>query len=371
MDFDVLISGGGFAGLAVAAQLRGKRVLLVEPRGVGALRTSACGTLLAVLKSTGTTDSLLQVHHRFVLHLPGRTFEYPIPYPFCTFDYAGFCRRLLAQTDAEVLQASVLGHRGHIVWTSRGVFDAELLVDASGWRAALSTHPRQAVQRVRGMSFGLETVIPARQSGLHFYYDPDALLPFGVGWLFPIGGASRAGVASYLGQTRLRGTLAGFLRSNFNRPPDGHTGGYFPYLRRPATSGPVFRVGDAAGHCLPLTGEGIRPALYFGAALGRLVRAVLAGDVREPEALRRYRGFVRRRSRAASLLLAAQAILPRLPMKGIELIARCLERPGWLEALLWAYWRAFNPLALAQLWQGEPRMGLAEVDELEVSPGRA
>ena len=34
-------------------------------------------------------------------------------------------------------------------------------------------------------------------------------------------------------------------------------------LRR-ATEGPVFFVGDSAGHCLPLTAEGIRTAFYFG-----------------------------------------------------------------------------------------------------------
>jgi len=115
VDYDVLIAGGSFAGLAAAAQLRGKRVLLVEPRGIGTVRTSACGTLLAVLEATGTMDSLLQVHDRCSLHLPDRTFEYPTPYPFCTFDYRALCNLLLAQADVEILHASVLGHRGHLV----------------------------------------------------------------------------------------------------------------------------------------------------------------------------------------------------------------------------------------------------------------
>ena len=32
----------------------------------------------------------------------------------------------------------------------------------------------------------------------------------------------------------------------------------------PAAEDGVFFVGDSAGHCLPLTAEGIRTALYFG-----------------------------------------------------------------------------------------------------------
>ena len=41
----------------------------------------------------------------------------------------------------------------------------------------------------------------------------------------------------------------------------------------------MFFVGDSAGHCLPLTAEGIRTALYFGIACGRELRAVLDGRV--------------------------------------------------------------------------------------------
>ena len=40
----------------------------------------------------------------------------------------------------------------------------------------------------------------------------------------------------------------------------------------------VFFVGDSAGHCLPLSGEGIRTAFYFGIAAGRELRAVLDGE---------------------------------------------------------------------------------------------
>ena len=50
----------------------------------------------------------------------------------------------------------------------------------------------------------------------------------------------------------------------------------------------VFFVGDSAGHCLPTTAEGIRPALIFGCLLGRELRAVLEGRQTKDAALARY-----------------------------------------------------------------------------------
>lgn len=154
MDYDVIISGGSFAGLAAAAQLRGKRVLLVEPNPIGKVQTSACGTLLDVLEVTGTMDSLLQIHNHFVFHAPQRSYEMSLPYDFCTFDYEIFCQRLLAQSEVEILRASVKGHQGHLVLTTRGDFEACALIDATGWRAALATNGQQRAQAYKGRASG-------------------------------------------------------------------------------------------------------------------------------------------------------------------------------------------------------------------------
>ena len=53
----------------------------------------------------------------------------------------------------------------------------------------------------------------------------------------------------------------------------------------------MFFAGDSAGHCLPLTAEGIRTAFYFGIALGRELRAVLEGRQDRAAALTRYGAF--------------------------------------------------------------------------------
>lgn len=347
MDYDVIIGGGSFAGLAVAAQLRGWRTLLIEPHPMGTFQTSACGTLLGVLEATRTTESLLQVHNTLVLHLGDRKFEYPLPYSFCTFDYHRFCSLLSAQGDAEFLHASVIGHTGHQVRTTRGAFTSRILIDATGWRAALATGLRGQDMPPKGRSFGLETIIPTTENGLHFYFDPHRLKPHSIGWLFPIGNSSIAGFGSYQGHTHLNPVLSDFVSGYFGKSPDGRHGGYFPYRQQPATTGHVFRVGDAAGQCIPLTGEGIRPALYFGTEAGRLAKRVLEGQLSEEQAQRLYREFARQHSAVFRYLLFGQRVLPRLPVNWIERIARRIQQPEWLNPLLRWYWRVFNPQALA------------------------
>jgi len=353
MDYDVIIAGGSFAGLAAAAQLRGKRVLMVEPHVIGAVQTSACGTLLAVLEATGTMDSLLQVHDCIVIHLEKQAYEFSMLYPFCTFDYRAFCNRLLAQSDVELLHASVLGHRGHIVYTTKGAFDAEILIDATGWRAALATNACQRTEPHNGKSFGLETVIPVEKDGLHFYYDKRRLGAYNVGWLFPTSAFSRAGFGSYRGQTRLNTALRDFTINNFGHSPHDIHGGYWTCQRQPAKSGHVFRIGDAAGQCLPFTGEGIRPALYFGAVMGRLACRVLAGAMREPEALRAYRGINKRNLAIPHwLMLAVQKIIPGLPISIISELTNLVHHPQVLNPLMRCYWGVIDPAALALLWSG-------------------
>jgi digeranylgeranylglycerophospholipid reductase len=88
----------------------------------------------------------------------------------------------------------------------------------------------------------------------------------------------------------------------------------------------VFFAGDSAGHCLPLTAEGIRTALYFGLACGRELRAVLDGRRTRQQALRRYGAFSDSHARAYRWLLAAQRIAGQLtPSRALTGAVRCVE----------------------------------------------
>jgi len=158
--YDVVIVGASFAGLAVANQLRGYRVLLVDRKPIGANQTSACGTILQVLRHWGLSEAVLQTHDRLVLHTARRTFVFPSPYLWCTFDYRRLCETLYERSGADFLLATAQGVDGLQVRTNRGEIQARCVVDASGWRAVLASSVAPGFNRVAGMNFGIETIHP-------------------------------------------------------------------------------------------------------------------------------------------------------------------------------------------------------------------
>ena len=83
-------------------------------------------------------------------------------------------------------------------------------------------------------------------------------------------------------------------------PPVRYQGNWFPHALRPAAEDGVFFAGDSAGHCFPLSGEGIRTAFYFGIACGRELRGVLAGEATRERGARRLRRVLGRRTRRRS-----------------------------------------------------------------------
>jgi len=341
MDYDVIIAGASFAGLAVAAQLRGMRVLLLDRKPVGTGQTSACGTLVCTLRALGLEEAILQVHDQLVLHTPGRTAVYPVFEPFCTFDYALLCRRLLEQGDAEFRVAPARALHGNQVETEQGTFRGRFIVDASGWRAVLGSQLQPGLVRRDRMNFGLETAVPYHDEGLHFWFDPHELLPLGIAWAFPASGLGRIGIGSYRGNSRLGATLDRFL-DRLARRRTGVHGGFFPYALRDPLIGELFLVGDAAGQCMGLTGEGIRPALFFGTQLGRLLRRVLNGETTLEGAHTAYQSLVLRHRRGYNLLILAQRILPRLPLPVVQSIMVLVNHPSVLQRILNRYLLAFR-----------------------------
>jgi flavin-dependent dehydrogenase len=341
LTYDVIIAGASFAGLAVAAQLRGKRVLLLDRKPVGTGQTSACGTLVCTLRALNLEETILQVHDQLVVHTEGRTFHYPVFEPFCTFDYALLCRRLQEQGDAEFRLAPARAVYGNEVETEQGAFRGRYIVDASGWRAVLGSQLQPGLVRRDRMNFGLETTVAYRNEGLHFWFDPQELLPLGIGWAFPAGDVGRIGVGSYKGESRLGAHLERFLSRLALQREDVH-GGFFPYALREPVSEDLFLVGDAAGQCMGLTGEGIRPALFFGTQLGRLLRRAFDGETTPEEARTAYRSLVLRHRRGYYLLGLAQRVLPRFPLPVVERIMAFVNRPAVLQRILDRYLLAFR-----------------------------
>lgn len=340
MHYDVIVAGSSFAGLAVAAQLLGKRVLLLDRHPVGTVQTSACGAPVATLRALGLDSAIQQVHDRLIVHSGRHTYAYSVAEPFCTFDYGHLCRLLRERSDAQFVRATVLGHEGGRVLTTRGAFSGNFVVDATGWRAVLAGPASAKRIAPKELNFGLETTVGYQETGLHFWYDPDTLLPFTLGWAFPCGGTARVGIGSYRGDSRLLPALDRLLRELGQRRQALH-GGYFPFrLREPVVDG-VFLVGDAAGQCLGLTGEGIRPALFFGTKLGLALRQALQGRASFRSVADTYRRLVARYQACYGLLDLAQRALPRLPLPVARLLLAAAVQPPVAGQILGYYGGAF------------------------------
>jgi len=338
-DRDVVIAGASFAGLAVARELPG-RAVLIDPQEIGDGQTSACGAPVSLLESLGAGAAVQQTHADLVIHTPGREIRWPLPEPFCTFDYRACCRAAFQGARAEFLQAAVQGHRGASAVTAAGEVPGRVLVDCTGWRAALAG-PAGATRRpVR--YFGLEAEVPAVfPPGLHFYIWPD-VVPDGYAWAFPSGRTTRIGLLSYRARTRLGPGLEDFLaRLGVPRGPlhGGFLGGG---LHQPIVDG-VFVAGDAAGHCLPFTGEGIRSAVWAGRVCGRLIRRALDGEVTVEDAAAQYRAFTRAQRRRYRALLWGTTAALVVPARVLGALAAWVSRPGPLRVFMGYYLGMFAP----------------------------
>ena len=97
----------------------------------------------------------------------------------------------------------------------------------------------------------------------------------------------------------------------------------------------MFFAGDSAGHCLPLTAEGIRTALYFGLACARELRSVHAGSHHARAGARALR-CVLGRARAQIRLALARTARGRSTHAHARSDA-ALARPGVAPVRRWAF----------------------------------
>jgi len=316
---DVLICGASFAGLAVARELSGSGadVLVVDRYEIGERQTSACGIPTEWLRATGLMAAERQRFDSLLIHTPHGSRRYALPWSFSTFDYRELCALLWEQCDARFETAKVNGRAapadgdGSIaVETDRGVLCAPLVVDALGWRRVLASgdgyQPPDAP-----LSRGLEVHPHGSAADLEIWIDR-RYVPAGYGWSFPARDELRIGVGSFDPRFHVRETTE-LLAEDLSRDRVRYQGNWIPHELRAATEGGVFFAGDSAGHCLPLTAEGIRTAIYFGVALGRELRAVHEGRQDRERAAANYASFHDSHEWKFRWMLRAQRLVPRIP----------------------------------------------------------
>jgi flavin-dependent dehydrogenase len=331
-DYDVLICGASFAGLAVARELAGTtredgspaRVLMIDRYEIGERQTSACGIPTAWLEALDLLGAHRQTFGELVVGTPHGTSRWPLPWTFSTFDYRELCRLLAGQSDCEFETAKVHGRTGRTVHTDRGDISAPLIVDALGWRRVLAGGGYQPP--AAPLSRGLE-VHPNGQSGDLAIWIDRSIVPAGYGWSFPAGDELRIGVGSFDPCFHVKDNTVKLAR-DLGSEAVRYQGNWIPHQLRAAVEDDVFFAGDSAGHCLPLTAEGIRTAFYFGIACGRELRAVVQGERTRDEALRRYGSFSQSHEWKFRWMLRIQRWVPRLhPILTRALVGSMRIRP--------------------------------------------
>jgi flavin-dependent dehydrogenase len=327
-DCDVLVCGASFAGLAVARELvgSGARVLMIDRYELGERQTSACAMPTVWMRALDVMGSLRQSFDRLSVHTRFGSARWSLPWSLSTFDYRELCALLADQAghpDVEFETATVTGRDGFTVHTDRGDLEAPLIVDAMGWRRVLSNaatiQPPDAP-----LSRGLEVHPCGRSEEMQLWIDP-RYVRAGYAWSFPAQDEVRVGAGSFWPTHHVKEPTVRLAR-DLDLLAEGYQGNWIPHRLRPAIEDRVFFVGDSAGHCLPLTAEGIRTALYFGLACGRELRAVLDGQRSRAYALARYGAFSDRHERKYRWLLGTQRALGRMtPSRTVTAWVRLLE----------------------------------------------
>jgi flavin-dependent dehydrogenase len=345
---EVAIVGASFAGLACARELAGRRVTVIDRYPVGDHETSACAAPRSVVRFLGAEDAIVGEQHSVAIYVTARRAEVPLSEPYVTFDYRRLCELVWAQCDAELVEARVEGRDGTgdpaILLADGRRLVARQLVDAGGWRRTLDRRGRLSSSSP-GLSYGAEEhvdfpeALPAE--GLHVYVHPSIVSP-GYGWNFPTNGHARLGVGAFR-RVPLQPGLAAVRARDGAGPAQSKQGGVIPHLlREPVTDGVLF-AGDAAGHCLPLTAEGIRGAVWFGALAGRLLRAVAEGRLDAATAHGRYRAAHEDVAGHFGHLLTMQRAYPRLGVRGLASVARIVGTPRIGRAVTRRYLRYLRP----------------------------
>ncbi len=374
---DVLICGASFAGLAVARELAGSGadVLVIDRYEIGERQTSACGIPTVWMEALGLIDAERQRFDSLLMHTPHGDSRFPLPFTFSTFDYRELCDLLWAQCDARFETAKVDGRGaaangdGAIaVDTDRGTISAPLVVDALGWRRVLAAgdgyQPPDAP-----LSRGLEVHPDGSGEDLEIWIDR-RYVPAGYGWSFPARDELRIGVGSFDPRFHVRETTEQ-LAADLDAERVRYQGNWIPHQLRRGTEGGVFFAGDSAGHCLPLSAEGIRTALYFGIALGRELRGVLDGWQSREQAALRYAGFNDSHEWKFRWMLRVQKLVPRIPPRVLGPLIRQLGNRRFIHWSFGHYLRIAPPeLARAAPRSAHDQDGAGQQqDDAEHAPG--
>jgi flavin-dependent dehydrogenase len=299
---DILIAGGGFAGLACAKSLAeaGIEVTLLERKkapGVGMHTTGIivgeCAeefTLPAHLTRKVTDVRLYAPSLRHVdLHAPD--------YFFLTTDTPGLMQHLSNEAinaGARIVYDTAYENgvqHGERILVNNGAYSCRFLIGADGPRSKVADdfHLGQNTKFLLGAEAEY-TGLPLSDSN-SFYCFLDQELAHGyLGWVIPGVGVAQVGLAARMPRRPDIDAFVARMKHIFDFSKAevvARRGGLIPCggLVEPFARGNVILLGDAAGIVSPLTAGGIHTALHYGKLLGETLALHVHGKAAHPAAL--------------------------------------------------------------------------------------
>jgi menaquinone-9 beta-reductase len=358
-EYDVVICGASFAGLAVARELRASRarVLVLDRYEIGEKQTSACCAPTEWIVNLGLEDSIKQTFETMTMHTLGAHVRWRLPYTFSTFDYRRLCELMWEQCgDAEFETAKVDGRSGNVIRTDRGDVRADLIVDALGWRRVLGADTIQPPEAT--LSRGLEVHPDGSGPDLQLWVDPRYVVS-GYAWSFPAHDELRIGVGSYDPRFHVKEPTVR-LATDEGADTVRYQGNWIPHRYREPVEDGVFFCGDSAGHCVAMSAEGIRTAWYFGIAVGRELVEVLAGARTREQALANYKAFADAHRWKFEWMWLNQRAIRHLHGRPLDWVARFTSRPRLMRFLFRRYLNVAPPAyALPAPPAAQPALELA------------
>ena len=333
-DFDVLICGASFAGLAVARELRATRarVLVLDRYEIGERQTSACAAPTEWLRNLGLEASIRQTFGSLLVHTPHADARWPlgvdvlhVRLPRAVRAAVGAARRVDGVRDGEgggPRRHVNGGHRGR-AHRPRRAFAPRSSSTRSGWKRILGSAQVQPPEA--RLSRGLEVHPGGTGDDLELWIDR-AVIRAGYGWSFPAADELRVGVGSFDPHDHVKQPTVA-LADGLGLPPDGYQGNWIPHRAAAGDRGRRVLRGRHRGPLPAADRRGdphrvlLRHRLRARAARGARGAALARG--------RRWSATAASRSRTAgssSRCCRRSSAVPRLHPRALGAVARGFRR---------------------------------------------